>query len=236
MKLSSIILLTTCAVAYAGLAYAQQGDGTNVTMSTTIFKPAKVPATPERVASIKAPPGFTISAFATGLKNARVLAIAPDGSIYLSRRDQGDILLLKDQDGDGKADGAPITVANRAGAHGIAIHDRKFYLVTVKELFVADIMPDGRLSQLQILAGDLPDSGQHPNRTIAWGPDNMLYISVGSTCNDCNESNPENATILRVLGLARRSQPPLLAAPQSKKAGVHGGSSNRIEPASCTPL
>ena len=25
----------------------------------------------------------------------------------------------------------------------------------------------------------------------------MLYISVGSTCNACNESNQENATILR---------------------------------------
>lgn len=25
----------------------------------------------------------------------------------------------------------------------------------------------------------------------------MLYISAGSTCNACNESNPENATLLR---------------------------------------
>lgn len=186
------------ALAAAGPASAQQGDGTNVTISATIFKPAKVPATPDRIASIKAPPGFKVTPFATGLKNARILATGPDGSIYLSRRDQGDVLLLRDTDGDGKADGAPITVANRAGAHGIAIHDRKFYLVTVKELFVADILEDGRLGPLQMLAGDLPDSGQHPNRTIAWGPDNMLYISVGSTCNACNESNPENATMLRV--------------------------------------
>lgn len=193
-------LFTTSAIlaACAGSVHAQQGDGTNVTMSTTIFKPAKVPATPERLAGIKAPPGFTVKPFATGLKNARILAVAPDGSIYVSRRDQGDVLLLKDKDGDGKADGAPITVANRSNAHGIAIHEGKFYLVTVKELFVADILADGRLGPLQLLAGDLPDSGQHANRTIAWGPDNMLYISVGSTCNVCNESNPENATILRV--------------------------------------
>lgn len=34
-------------------------------------------------------------------------------------------------------------------------------------------------------------------RTIAFGPDDMLYISVGSTCNACNESNQENATLLR---------------------------------------
>lgn len=200
MKASATMkwLLSAAAAIVAMPASAQQGDGTNVSMSTTIFKPAKVPASPDRVAGIKAPPGFTVSVFANGLKNARVLATAPDGSIYLSRRDQGDVLLLRDADGDGKADGAPITVANRSGAHGIAIHGGKFYLVTVKELFVADILRDGRLGELKLLAGDLPDGGQHGNRTIAWGPDDMLYVSAGSTCNACNESNPESATMLRV--------------------------------------
>ncbi|WP_332876445.1 YbhB/YbcL family Raf kinase inhibitor-like protein [Massilia sp. S19_KUP03_FR1] len=179
-------------------AHAQQGDGTQVSMSTNIFKPAKVDATAARIAAIKAPAGFSVTAFATGLKNARILAVAPNGDVYLSRRDQGDVLLLRDSNGDGRADGAPITVASRAGAHGLAIRDNKLYLVTVKELFVADIQSDGRLGELSMLIGDLPDSGQHPNRTIAFGPDGMLYLSVGSTCNVCNESNPENATILRI--------------------------------------
>ncbi len=186
------------AVASAAPASAQQGDGTDVSYSTTIFKPAKVDATPDRIAAIKAPPGFTVTAFATGLKNARVLAVAPDGTVYVSRRDQGDVLMLKDADGDGHADGPPVPVAHRAGAHGIAIHGGRFYLVAVKELFVADILADGRLGPLTMLTGDLPDAGQHANRTIAFGPDGMLYLSVGSTCNTCNESNPENATILRL--------------------------------------
>ena len=182
----------------ASAAHAQQGDGTNVSIPSTIFKPAKVDATPARIAALKAPPGFSVTAFATGLKNARILAVAPNGDIYLSRRDQGDVVLLRDANGDGKADGAPVIVASRAGAHGLAIRDNKLYLVTVKELFVADILGDGRLGELKLLVGDLPDSGQHPNRTIAFGPDGMLYLSVGSTCNVCNESNPENATILRI--------------------------------------
>jgi len=42
-----------------------------------------------------------------------------------------------------------------------------------------------------MIIGDLPDSGQHPNRVMAFGPDGMLYISVGATCNACNESNAE---------------------------------------------
>ena len=184
-------------MAYSGFSHAQQGDGTRVAIAAAIVKPDKVEATPERIAAIKAPAGFTVTAFATGLKNIRIVAVAPDGTVYVSRRDQGDVLMLKDANGDGRADGPPVTVANRAGAHGLAIRDGKLYLATVKEVFVADILGDGKLSPLKLIIGDLPDSGQHPNRTLAFGPDGMLYISAGSTCNVCNESNPENATLLR---------------------------------------
>ena len=178
-------------------AFAQQGDGTEVGYPVNVFKPDKVAATPERIAALKAPAGFRVSVFAAGLGNARIVAVAPDGTVYVSRREEGDVLMLKDADGDGRADGPPVVVANRAGAHGIAVHGGRFYLVTVKELFVAEILADGRLGPLTLLMGDLPDAGQHANRTIAFGPDGMLYISVGSTCNACNETNPENATLLR---------------------------------------
>lgn len=184
-------------MALAGAAAAQQGDGTRVAIATAVWKPAKVEATPERIAALRAPAGFAVTAFATGLKNARIIAVAPNGDIYLSRRDQGDVLLLRDRDGDGRADGAPVTVASRAGAHGLAIRGNQLYLATVKEVFVADIGADGRLGPLKLIIGDLPDAGQHANRTLAFGPDGMLYITAGSTCNACNESNPENATLLR---------------------------------------
>lgn len=200
MKSTAFFFYSMVTVAFFGAAvtaFAQQGDGTDKPASVNVFKPDKVDATPERVAQLKAPPGFKVSVFASGLKNARVLAVAPDGTIYLSRRDQGDVLMLRDANGDGRADGPPVTVANRAGAHGMAIHDGKFYLITVKEVFTAPILPDGRLGPLHLIMGDLPDGGQHGNRTLAFGPDGMLYISAGSTCNACNESNPESATILR---------------------------------------
>lgn len=101
-------------VALSAPAMAQQGDGTDVTLSTTIFKPAKIDATPDRIAALKAPAGFTVSPFATGLKNARILAVAPDGTVYVSRRDQGDVLMLKDADGDGRADGPPVAVDRKS--------------------------------------------------------------------------------------------------------------------------
>jgi Raf kinase inhibitor-like YbhB/YbcL family protein len=182
----------------ASAAVAQQGDGTDVQIAAKVFKPAKVEATADRIRQLKVAGGFAVNVFASGLKNTRILAVSPEGRVYVSRRDQGDVLMLEDADGDGRADAAPVVVANRAGAHGLAIHDGKFYIATVKEVFVAALQRDGRLGPLTMLVGDLPDSGQHPNRTLAFGPDNMLYVSAGSTCNACNESNPENATLLRM--------------------------------------
>jgi Raf kinase inhibitor-like YbhB/YbcL family protein len=190
------LLVLLSAIAFG--AVAQQGDGTDVSITTNVWKPNKVPADPARLAQLRVPAGFAINVFARDLLNTRILAVAPNGDVYVTRRDQGDILLLKDADRDGKADGPARWVGHRAGTHGIAIHDQQLYLVTVKELFVSDIGPEGGLGAFRLLAGDLPDAGQHANRTIEWGPDDMLWISVGSTCNACNESNPENATLLRV--------------------------------------
>jgi Raf kinase inhibitor-like YbhB/YbcL family protein len=178
-------------------ASAQQGDGTEVQITTNVFKPNKLPPTSDRIGQLKLPDGFKVEPFAQGLGNSRIIAVSDQGFVYVSRREEGDVLLLKDEDGDGKADKPPVQVVSRAQAHGLAIKDNKLYLVTVKEVFVADIKQDGTLGPLEMIIGDLPDSGQHPNRVMAFGPDGMLYISVGSTCNACNESNAENATVLR---------------------------------------
>jgi Raf kinase inhibitor-like YbhB/YbcL family protein len=193
-----VLVATLLSGLYCAQAFAQQGDGTDVSLSINVWKPRKVPPDEAHLARLRVAPGFSVKVFARGLGNPRIIAVARNGDVYVTRREEGDIRLLRDADGDGVADGPALWVGHRAGTHGIAIHGRQLYLVTVKELFVADIQPDGMLSTFRLLAGDLPDAGQHPNRTIAWGPDDMLWISVGSTCNACNESNPENAAILRV--------------------------------------
>ena len=130
------------------VAVAQQGDGTEVRLAVNVFKPAKIEPTTDRIAQIKAPPGFKVEPFASGLQNARIVAVSEDGTVYVSRRDQGDVLMLKDEDGDGRADKAPVTVANRSGAHGLAIKDGLIYLGRVKEVSVLVILEDGTPSRL----------------------------------------------------------------------------------------
>jgi Raf kinase inhibitor-like YbhB/YbcL family protein len=188
---------TTVALIAATPSWAQQGDGTDVHIETNVWKPAKVPADDAHIRQLRVPDGFAVNVFASKLGNTRILAVGSGGNVYVSRRDQGDVLLLKDENQDGRADGPAVWVAHIAGTHGITVHEGKLYIITARELFAAAIRPDGSLDIPQLLIGDLPDAGQHANRTIKFGPDGMLWISVGSTCNACNETNQENAAILR---------------------------------------
>jgi Raf kinase inhibitor-like YbhB/YbcL family protein len=125
-----------------------------------------------------------------------MLAISEAGILYATRRSVGDVVMVKDEDSDGKAE-AVRTVASRPGMHGIAFDGDQVFLATVNDVYVADVADDGTFGELKRIINDLPDGGQHPNRTLAIGPDDMLYISAGSTCNACDETNPESATLLR---------------------------------------
>ena len=104
--------------------------------------------------------------------------------------------MLTDKDGDGKFDELQTVVSQFNDVHGIVIHDGWLYLCSSKELRRYRINTDGMAGAMEVLITDLPQGGQHDNRTIAFGPDGRLYITVGSDCNDCKETNPESATVV----------------------------------------
>lgn len=145
---------------------------------------------------LKVPAGFKVSIAATGLGKPRMMAVGLNGSLYVTRRDVGDVLLLNDLDGNAQFEELKTVVSNFKGVHGITIHDGWMYLCATKKLARGRLNPDGTVGALDTLINDLPDGAQHDNRTIAFGPDGKLYITVGSSCNDCKETNPEHATIL----------------------------------------
>ena len=174
------------------------GEASDVVIQGSILEPEKLVVKDDAklTSLIKVPDGFKVDVFARDLINPRMLAVSQKGILYATRRSVGDVIMLKDENGDGKAD-AVVTVASRPNMHGIAFDGNKVFLVTIHDVYSANVNEDGTFGPLTRIINDLPDAGQHANRTIKVGPDGMLYISVGSTCNECQEDNPENATILR---------------------------------------
>ncbi len=194
--------VSVVAVMLPSASYAQikgtVGEASDVTIQGSILEPEKLVVKDDAKLTglIKTPAGFKVDVFARDLINPRMLAVSQKGFVYATRRTVGDVIMLKDDNNDGKADGA-VTVASRPNMHGIAFDGNKVFLVTIHDVYTADINEDGTFGPLTRIIDDLPDAGQHANRTINVGPDGMLYISVGSTCNECQEDNPENATIVR---------------------------------------
>ena len=177
---------------------AQQPDPvTDVAIQGLVYEPQSVPPTDERIAKLKHPDGFQVSRFAEGLYNPRMLAVSGDGTVYVTQRTPGNLVMMKDVDGDGVVDVQKVILWMK-NLHGITIRGDRMYLVDVNTVYEASIGPDGIVSKPAPIATNLPDAGQHPNRTLAFGPDGALYVSVGSTCNACIEPNPENATLLRL--------------------------------------
>jgi glucose/arabinose dehydrogenase len=169
-----------------------------VTKSTEqkIFRPARAEASMERLTRLKLPPGFVIKPYAKDLVAPRMLAVADDGSVYVTRRSpHHDVLLLKDANQDGIAED-PVRVASLPDVHGIALRGDKAYLAAIRKLYVATIKPGGTFEEPRAIYDDLPDAGQHPNRTLRFSKSGELYLSVGSTCNSAPEPNPESATML----------------------------------------
>lgn len=193
-------LPAACLASGAALAQptGQVGLYSDVTITGSVLEPSPIDIADdaELTGMLTAPDGVDVQVFARDLINPRMLAVSPAGHLYATRRSVGDVVMLKDHDGDGRADEV-VTVASRAGMHGIAFDGDTVFLATVNDVYTAEVAGDGTFGPLTRIINDLPDGGQHPNRTLAIGSDGMLYISAGSTCNACAETNPESATILR---------------------------------------
>ena len=139
-------------------------------------------------------PGFAVGVYAEGLRGARFMTLGPNGVPYLSLTREGRVVKLPDANGDGRADSA-ITVAQGLHLpHGLAFRGDTLYVAETDR--VVHFVPGSTTPQ--VVVPDLPHGTGHFTRTIVVGPvDGKLYVSVGSSCNICNESDPRRAAVLR---------------------------------------
>ena len=75
----------------------------DVTITGSILEPSPIDISDDArlTGLIQAPEGVKVQVFARDLVNPRMLAVSPAGHLYATRRSVGDVVLLKDADGDG---------------------------------------------------------------------------------------------------------------------------------------
>ncbi|HMQ29660.1 MAG TPA: PQQ-dependent sugar dehydrogenase [Chloroflexaceae bacterium] len=167
--------------------------------------PPVVPPPDDVSARLSVPPGFAVRAFAAGLSAPRLMAIGPDDQLYVAERGAGRIVRLPDRDRDGLADAAEPVATGLGGVHSLEWRDGALYAaLNDRVLRLRDENGDGDLAdpgEQTVIVSGLPNDGGHSTRTARFGPDGMLYVTVGSKCNiptdGCSEGDPRRAAILR---------------------------------------
>jgi glucose/arabinose dehydrogenase len=138
--------------------------------------------------------GFDVNVFADGLPHARMLAQSPTGELVVSQHFEGWITKVADRDGDGVADEHVPILTGLNVPHGLAFADDRLVVAESHRVLVLDRWWDGSTAREII---KLPRGGQHLTRTLSVGPDGLLYVSIGSSCDVCIESEPMRAAIWR---------------------------------------
>jgi len=134
------------------------------------------------------PPGFSVNIFAQQ-GGVRFLALGPGGAVYATLSNTGRIVRLVDANGDGVAESATTLLSGLANPSGIAFRGDTLYFS--QETAVRRLDPGA--SAPITLVSNLPGGGAHTTRTFAFGPDNRLYVAVGSSCNVCDDALPRAA-------------------------------------------
>lgn len=138
----------------------------------------------------KAPAGFSVQQFATGLENPRFIITAPNGDFFVAESGHGDIKAFRGIGSDGKAQQVEIFASKLKRPYGLAFYppgpNPQFLYVGNEQSVVRFPYQNGDLGARgpsQKIA-DLPGGSGHSTRAVAFSPDGKkMFVGVGSGSN-----------------------------------------------------
>lgn len=128
--------------------------------------------------------GLSISLYASGLPNARFMAQGPNGVIFVGSWYNGTISALLPRPGLKTARTITL-IGNLTVPHSMTFRNGSLYVAEENQVTIWRYNPATLSVSAPRRLISLPVGGRHVTRTIVFGPDGMLYISVGSLCDLC---------------------------------------------------
>ena len=147
----------------------------------------------------KAPHGFKVEQYATGLNNPRIIRIAPNGDFFLAETSAGDIKVFRGITANGKPGQVQVFATGLNTPFGIAFYplgpDPQWVYVANMDSVVRFPYHNGDLTSSgpQQHLFDLPSGGHHRSRDIQFSTDGTkMFVSVGSHENVSDSSEEQN--------------------------------------------
>jgi glucose/arabinose dehydrogenase len=194
------LFAATCAMELHAQAPAWK-QGQPSSMADSKLAPHATPMTVTTVDKIpvdklKVPPGFKVDIWAHGMPGARMMVRGDKGTVFVGTRVIGKVYAITDK--DGKRD-SKVIAEQLKQPNGIAFKNGNLYVISIDKALRFDGIED-KLDSPQVTDISeqikLPESTHHNWKFAAVGPDNKLYISIGSPCNIC-EVNPGTYGLIR---------------------------------------
>jgi glucose/arabinose dehydrogenase len=139
---------------------------------------------------LSAPSGFRVTYVSKHVPGARFMAFAPNGDLVVSETSPGNIVVIAP---GSSPDALPASFASAlALPHGIAFLGSKLYVATWSGVMRYDYPSKTPTT----LFSNMPEGGDHNSRSLAIAGDGSIFVSSGSTCNLCAESDSRFATVL----------------------------------------
>jgi glucose/arabinose dehydrogenase len=147
------------------------------------------------VARLHLPPGFQMNVFSTGLHAPRFITFSPDGTLFVAERGSGSLVALPDAGHLGKTSEKKVIVSGLNDPTSLVFYQDALYVGERTHISRFTRGPNFEVTSRKVVIPNLPAGGNHITRTVLIGPDGKIYVSIGSSCNVCLETDPHRAAV-----------------------------------------
>ena len=147
--------------------------------------PPPIPAAADKLplAKLKVPAGFNNEVYASGMANARSLAMSDKGTVFVGSRLVDKVYAIVNKDGKRTV---KVVASGLYRPNGVAFKDGTLYIAELSKISKIEMVDDvlDNPPKPTMIYDNLPKDEAHGWKFIAIGPDNKLYVPIGQPGNN----------------------------------------------------